>query len=279
MEIKELLLEYSIYLNERKEQENKKVIAFMSHDNFPEELLDAAGIIPLRMIFAGSDELMSASNDYLPASTCSFAQTCIGLHSLKPTEYKFLNLIDHFIVSNHCVSDICASEIITKYFNIPRLNFYVPYTQNSEALKYYKTELIELKKELEMIIGREIKNEDIIKSIKKYNQFKKKLSEVQELKISSTEKLKIFQKAVLYGPFFMNELENLINKARSENIRINENNFDLIFTGCSMFIGDYLINLIEESRGNVIFFDTWIGYNYYSQIFTDKKKKKRRQKH
>ena len=269
MEHIELLSEFSMYLKDRKEQEGKKIIAFMSHDNIPEELLDAAGIIPLRMSFAGSDDLMSASNDYLPASTCSFAQTCIGLYSSKPHHFNFLNLIDYFMVSNHCVSDICASEIITKYFDIPRLNFYIPYTLNTEALQYYKNELLELKKQLESIIGKEILDEDILKSIKKYNQFKKKLAEVQELSILSSQKLELFQKAILYGPSYMSELENIINKSKSDPVKGNNNKLDVIFTGCAMFIGDYLINLIEDSGGNIILFDTWIGHSYYSQVFLD----------
>ena len=44
---------------------------------------------------------------------------------------------------------------------------------------------------------------------------------------------------------------------------------NLILTGCSVFINDFLIDLIEEGGGNVIHFDTWIGDNYFSQIFQD----------
>ena len=68
---------------------------------------------------------------------------------------------------------------------------------NSDALKYYKNELLELKKQLEFIIGKEIKDEEIFESLKKYNNFKKTLSEVQHLNISSSQKLEIFQKAIL----------------------------------------------------------------------------------
>ncbi|MFX1238796.1 MAG: 2-hydroxyacyl-CoA dehydratase, partial [Promethearchaeota archaeon] len=121
----ELLLDYYEYLREQKIKENKKIVAFMGHDNIPEELIDAAGMIPLRMMFAGNDELMNISNNYLPPSTCSFARSCIGLFSSKPSAYKFLDLVDYFIVSNNCVSDVCCSEIITKYFNVPRLDFFL----------------------------------------------------------------------------------------------------------------------------------------------------------
>ncbi len=264
----ELLSDYTTFLREKKE-EGKKIIAFISHDNIPEELLDAGGFIPLRLIFAGNDELMDASHDYLPPSTCAFAQSCIGLFSMKPNQYRFLDLIDYFIVSNHCVSDICASEIISKYFNIPRLNFYVSYTKNKSSLLYFGLELNNLKTQLENIQGTEIKNEDLIASIKKYNAFKKTLIKLDELSIKGSQKLKLIQKAILYGPEIQPELGNFLrNHQQYSNVPVN-NSKDILFTGCSIFINDYLIDLIEEGGGNVVFFDTWIGFNYYSQIFND----------
>ena len=125
MDDSNLLTDFSLFLKEKK-QEGIKIVAYLAHDNIPEELIDAAGFFPLKLIFGGNDDLMDASHDYLPPSTCAFAQSCIGLFSTKPNAFRFLELVDYFIVSNHCVSDVCVSEIISKYFNIPRLNFYVP---------------------------------------------------------------------------------------------------------------------------------------------------------
>jgi len=264
----ELLSEFHRFLKEKK-QEGKKIIAFMAHDNIPEELVDAAGFFPLNILFAGNDELMDASHDYLPPSTCSFAQSCIGLFSIKPSQFNFLDLIDHFIISNHCVLNICASEIISKYFSIPRLNFYISYTQDENAFKYYKLELLDFKKQLEEIKGSKIEDNDLLQSIKKYNSFKKKLSELNEMKISGNKKLEIFQKAMLFGPDFLPELDKFIQDIRNGGDHGLNNSKDLILTGCSIFIGDYLIDLIEESGGNIAFFDTWIGNSYFSQIFED----------
>ncbi|MFW9989040.1 MAG: 2-hydroxyacyl-CoA dehydratase subunit D [Candidatus Odinarchaeota archaeon] len=264
----ELLSEYTLFLKEEK-QKGKKVVAFISHDNIPEELLDAAGFIPLRLMFAGNDELMDASHDYLSPSTCAFAQSCIGLFSTKPNHFRFLDLVDYFIVSNHCVSDICASEIISKYFNIPRLNFYISYTKNENSLKYFKLELLDFKDQLEKVTGIDIKKEELIESIKKYNNFKKKLLEFNNLNIRGSEKLRILQKAILYGPTFLPELKSYILKFNENQIQNSKDLKDVIITGCSVFINDYLIELIEEAGGNVIYFDTWIGNNYYYQIFED----------
>ncbi|MBD3195631.1 MAG: hypothetical protein GF317_11275 [Candidatus Lokiarchaeota archaeon] len=268
----ELLSEYSNYLEEQK-LEGKKIIAFMSHDSIPEELIDAAGFIPLRLIFAGNDDLMNASHDYLPPSTCSFAQSCIGYFARKPNLYKFLELVDYILLSNHCVSDICVSEIISDNFNVERLNLYVPYTRNESAIKYYKIELENLRKELENIIGHEIPDQKIKESIDKYNLFKKKLAEIEKLEISGSQKLEIFQKAILFGPKILNEIEKLIQKNReitSNDSQTESNNKKVIFTGCSIFLGDYLMDLIEESGGEIVFFNTWIGHNYISQIYSDK---------
>ncbi|MFX0057791.1 MAG: 2-hydroxyacyl-CoA dehydratase subunit D [Candidatus Hodarchaeota archaeon] len=264
----ELLSNFSLFLKEKKEK-GVKIIAFLAHDNIPEELLDAAGFFPLRLIFGGNDDLMNASHDYLPPSTCAFAQTCIGLFSIKPAQFDFLDLIDYFIVSNHCVSDICASEIISKYYNIPRLDFYVPYTNNKNSSDYFKLELRDLKQKLEEIIKKEVDNESIFDSIKKYNNFKKKLSEINSLEITGSEKLKVIQKALLYGPSFLLELEQYIEKNISNPIEKIEDSKNVLITGCSIFINDYLIELIEDGGGNIVFFDTWIGNHYYSQILEE----------
>ncbi|MHA2429853.1 MAG: 2-hydroxyacyl-CoA dehydratase subunit D [Promethearchaeota archaeon] len=264
----ELLSDFSLFLKEKKD-EGKKIIGFISHDNIPEELFDAGGFIPLKLIFGGNDDLMTASHDFLPPSTCAFAQSCIGLFSLKPDFFKFLELLDYFLVSNHCVSDICASEIISKYFNIPRLNFYISYTKNNNSLTYLKLELQDLKQNLETITGDKIKNEDLLNSIKKYNNFKKKLLEFNSLYIKGSEKLKIIQKAMLFGPEFYPTLENIIQKYKENLNNFKNTSKDVILTGCSIFINDYLIDLIEEGGGNIVFFDTWIGNNYFSQIISD----------
>ena len=264
----ELLSEYSSFLREKKD-EGKKVVAFISHDNIPEELIDAAGFIPLRLMFAGNDELMDSSHDFLPPSTCAFAQSCIGLFSLKPNHYRFLELIDYFVVSNHCVSDICASEIISKYFNIPRLNFYVSYTKTGKSLDYFRLELIDFKTQLERIKGSQIEDYDIMQSIHKYNKFKKVLFRLSELNVGKSKKLNLIQKTILFGPQILPQLEEYIelNKSNSDQELINKKN--VLLTGCSVFINDPLIDLIEEGGGNVILFDTWIGYNYYSQILNE----------
>jgi benzoyl-CoA reductase/2-hydroxyglutaryl-CoA dehydratase subunit BcrC/BadD/HgdB len=264
----ELISDYTQFIREKK-AEGKKVVAFISHDNIPEELLDAAGFVPLRLIFSGTDELMDGSHDYLPPSTCSFAQSCIGLFSLKPNQYGFLDLIDYFIVSNHCVSDICASEIISKNFNINRLDFFLSYTKNENSIEYFRIEINNLKHQIEKIQGVSINPDVLLHSIKKYNTFKKTIKDLCDLPIKGSLKLEILQKALLFGPEILEELKESYNNLKNNTIEPSQNSKDILLTGCSIFCNDYLIDLVEEGGGNITFFDTWIGFNYYSQIIED----------
>lgn len=268
MDIPTLLSDFSSYLQEKK-QNGVKIAAFMTHDNIPEEMLDACGIFPLRMMFSGNEELMNASHDYLPPSTCAFTQSNIGLFSIKPSKYQFLDLVDYFLVSNHCVSDICGSEIITKYFNITRLNFYVSYTKNENSEKYFRLELEDFKRQLEDITRSKLSDDKLYDSIKKYNNFKQKLLELNSLNLIGSKKLHIIQEAMLFGPSYYDKLAEFIEKNRDNQILQDKTLKNVILTGCSAFINDYLIDLIEDAGGNVYFFDTWIGNHYYSQVFSE----------
>ncbi|MFO8018851.1 MAG: 2-hydroxyacyl-CoA dehydratase family protein [Promethearchaeia archaeon] len=270
MQQKELISEYGEYL-ELQKQEGKTIIAFLAHDNIPEELIHAAGFIPLRMIFAGNERFMNVSHNYLPPSTCCFAQTCIGLFSLKESPYNFLELVDYIVVSNHCISDMCASEIISKYSFIPRINFYVSYTQNENGLKYYKLELEEFRKQLEEIKGSPIPDKKIIESVKKYNSLKKQLTRISQLNIQGSLKIKMYQKALLYGPTINPELERFIREQKQKEYDLKNHTKDIILTGCSVFIGDDILEIIEGNGGNIILFDSWIGTKYFKQILSQEK--------
>jgi benzoyl-CoA reductase/2-hydroxyglutaryl-CoA dehydratase subunit BcrC/BadD/HgdB len=260
----ELLGNFSNFIRKKKVQ-GIKIIAYIAHENIPEELIDAAGLFPLQMIFAGDDELMNASHDYLPPSTCAFAQSCIGFFTVKPHEFEFLGLIDYFIISNHCVSDICASEVISKFFNIPQLRFYTSYIKNETSLRYLKLELEDFIRQLEQITHIKIENKNIIASIKKYDNFKQKVRILNNLSINSFDKLRMLQKARLFGPDMIEEIDNYITNAQTIHPIANSSTKDIILTGCSLFIDDYLIDMLEEAGINIIHFDTWIGENYLTE--------------
>ena len=133
----------------------------------------------------------------------------------------------------------------------------------------FKLELFNFKKQLEKITGKKIVNKDLMESIIKYNNFKKNLLGIKDLNIIGSQRLKIFQKGMLIGPEFLPELINLIQKYKELSVVDTNKLKNLMLTGGSIFINDNLIDLVEESGGNIVFFDTWIGNHYASSIFLE----------
>ena len=64
-------------------------------------------------------------------------------------------------------------------------------------------------------------------------------------------------------------LEDFIQANTTNQTQDSKDSVDIFLTGCSIFIGDYLIDLIEESGGDIKYFDTWIGDAYFSQVFEE----------
>jgi benzoyl-CoA reductase/2-hydroxyglutaryl-CoA dehydratase subunit BcrC/BadD/HgdB len=127
---------------------------------------------------------------------------------------------------------------------------------------------MEFRKRLEEIKNSEISNEAIFESIKKYNEFRNSLEALNNMNIQGSLKLKLMQKAFLFGPKIIPELKEFINSNNNFTAKSSHSK-DLLLTGCSIFMNDILIDLIEEGGGNIIFFDSWIGSNYYSQQFDE----------
>jgi benzoyl-CoA reductase/2-hydroxyglutaryl-CoA dehydratase subunit BcrC/BadD/HgdB len=74
---------------------------------------------------------------------------------------------------------------------------------------------------------------------------------------------------MLFGPSYYDKLTNFIESNRDKQVDQVDTLKNVILTGCSVFISDYLVDLIEDAGGNVCFFDTWIGNHYYSQVFSE----------
>lgn len=252
----DLFTEVFEYLNEKK-AEGKKIIAYLNHEFIPPELIEAAGAVPLPLIFAGNDDYMTIGGDYLNPTVCSYARSLIGIFKEKDQarKFKFLDLIDGIIVSDYCTANLLVTESITKNFNITPIEFFIPHFNGVPQINYFEEQLKSLASDICKITKCEINNTDFIKFIKKYNKFRDWLSHLYEFDLSGSEQLKIVQKALLFGPDYIQM--NLIDSLKKRDISSLPKK--VIFSGCANFIGDNIIDMIEEMGGNVVYNNTWIG--------------------
>ncbi|MFX0026479.1 MAG: 2-hydroxyacyl-CoA dehydratase subunit D [Candidatus Hermodarchaeota archaeon] len=170
---------------------NRKVVGYYC-TYIPEELLHAAELFPFRIRSTGTKDT-DLADIYMVRFTCSFVRATLDL-ALRGG-YDFL---DGFLVCNSCDHSRRMFELFNlKVFNrenfnkkVPQFYLALPHVITNEGFEWYKKEVEELKKELEKAYGiKEITNEMLLESIRLYNENRKLLRCIHELRIQEEPKL------------------------------------------------------------------------------------------
>ena len=173
------------------EKSDKKIMGYYC-TYIPEELLHAANLFPYRIRATGNKDT-DLADIYMVRFTCSFVRST--LHLALQGVYDFL---DGFVVCNSCDHSRRMFELFDlKVFNregfnkqVPRFYLALPHIITEEGFGWYKKEVEEFKQELEKSFNLDkITNEDLIESINIYNENRKLLREIHNLRILDTPKI------------------------------------------------------------------------------------------
>lgn len=158
--------------------EGKKVVGFFC-SYVPEEILHAAGVLPVRLRAPGCEETTTA-DVYMSHLNCTFTRSC--LQFALDGKYGFL---DGVVFTNSCdhirrVYDILR-EIRSKDF--PFLHFIsVPHKTSEELVAWYKDELGEFKENMERSLGVQITEASLSNAINVYNETRSLLRKLYQLR-------------------------------------------------------------------------------------------------
>ncbi|MFX1453703.1 MAG: 2-hydroxyacyl-CoA dehydratase subunit D [Promethearchaeota archaeon] len=247
---------------ENQKESGKKIIGVFPHQMIPEEIIFASGAIPLRLSFFGPEEICMKGTEYLTPATCPLARSSIGFFEDKNPIFA---LIDGFIGGNYCNGDLCASEYIAKYFNVPLIHFTIPWVNNLHAIKFYKNLLIEFKENLEKITHIQISDEILINSIQIYNQIRKKLQEIVPKIGMGFQFQNILNQLYLLGPeIFLHQFEKKENIQEPQDLKK-----DIAFTGSYVAIDDFILELIENCGFNIKYNDSESIFYFEKEIPID----------
>lgn len=252
-------------------QQGQKIVGYFG-PYIPEELILAAGMHPLHLAFGGDAEASLAGEAFLKPYSCSFARSCLGYKQSGKNAY--FNAIDAVFVSPTCDSMKIVGEYWDKYLGVPAAIVGTPQTHDRlrskpQAVDYYKQELILLKKTLEEISGREIKERDINQAILLCNAIRENLWTLYEYPLDGSSPLEwrdVFKIAnagfLLDRSIFRNELEKItgeLSRRRLDDIPYDERARLMV---CGSIIGngdEKLLNIIQEAGGNVVTDSTCTG--------------------
>ncbi len=82
----ERLAERPANIAKAKEEEGAKVVGYFC-PYVPVELVHAAGLVPLRLMFGGEGEAAEAGEEFLGSNSCPYTRACLGYRALGKNPY------------------------------------------------------------------------------------------------------------------------------------------------------------------------------------------------
>ena len=246
-----------------KTSEGKKVIGYLC-SYAPEELIYAAGIIPVRIF--SNEEPPSYGDSIIHSHYCAFARSI--LHQGLKGDFDYL---DGLVWAYTCNTIRFTYEAWEMHGSLPFTRYlYLPtIIDTPEAKDYYVGELRRLRKDLEDLTGREISDQDLGRAIEVYDTNRALLSELMELRKSDQpplwgkEAYQVTISSMLTDKAYHNELlRNLIDQL-SHRSDLPDASTRLMIVG-SPVDNLVLLDVLEENtRGIVVTDDTCTGSRYY----------------
>ncbi|MEW6267582.1 MAG: 2-hydroxyacyl-CoA dehydratase family protein [Thermodesulfobacteriota bacterium] len=218
----------------------------------PEEIIHAAGLLPYRLEARGQTET-SLADVYMHRFNCTFSR-CL-LQAGLAGEYDFL---DGFCLLNGCEQIRRLYEIWEKHLTTDYLFMVtVPHALNDNGFDWYREEVFNFKENLANKFARRCAPADLERSIALYNQSRKLIQELYELRkaeavpVSGAEAFRILLAAGLMPRERFNEL---LREALEE-IRGRKGTTDYkarLLLGGSAVDDPALVEMIESLGGLVV---------------------------
>ncbi|MDM8001016.1 MAG: 2-hydroxyacyl-CoA dehydratase family protein [Dehalococcoidia bacterium] len=144
----------------------------------PEELLDAAGVLPVRISGYAKETDLQDGTAYFYVNNCSFARSCLQL-GLRG-EYDYL---DGFVAGSTCDAARRLFDLWRHYVPLPFSRIItVPRKYSEKALDLYFAQVIQLKKDIERHLGIEITSQALMRSIALHNESRALLRALNDLR-------------------------------------------------------------------------------------------------
>lgn len=167
---------YNQYLKEA-EEGGKKIIGWLCN-YMPGEIIQAAGMIPTRIMGGRGEIRTEEATAFLNIYSCPFVRTILQLFIDK--EFDFL---DGLFACNVCDKMRRLADALPFWNSIPV--FYtlsVPHKMDEDAVKFYANELEICSRRIEEAFGVSVTDQDLVDAIRTSNQAKRLLSKLYSMR-------------------------------------------------------------------------------------------------
>ena len=245
-------------------QRSKKVFGWLC-TYVPEEIIHAAGALPVRITGYADEQELDDGNAYLYINNCSFSRSCLQM-GLKG-EYDYL---DGVIAGSTCDGARRLFDLWSHYIKAPFHHILtVPRKYTERAHRLYYEQVLAFKTLLEQYLGTKITDEALLESISVYNESRELLKRLYELRkldkppITGAETMEVLSASFrMPKELFNNYLRELLDELAASDIT-HSSRARLMVTGSAMDNPEFLQS-IEELGGLVVTDELCTSTRYWS---------------
>lgn len=233
----------------------------------PLELLNAAGVKHARLMHAGNSDQVAAGEIYTSSTYCDFTKSLVGGFE---TADPFMKSFDQLVFFDTCNPMRTTVDFINEKY-VKAKSYLLPRNRTeANARKFFRNEIVELKRDLEKLTGKEISDETIRENIVLVNEVRAQIRRISELRkrnyppIKGKEFLEIIKAYYALPPRQQLKLyEDLYEKLSKIPDKTGAGPIRIMLAGGIMAEGDNkVINIIEDDfNARVVIDDHCTGYN------------------
>jgi benzoyl-CoA reductase/2-hydroxyglutaryl-CoA dehydratase subunit BcrC/BadD/HgdB len=247
-----------------------RVVGWFNY-NVPEEVIDALGLIPIRLGSGGSDRLVELGSRYISTGNCVYVRQAAGL--FVEAEDPYIVNSDLVVFDVTCKQVYRLAEVVRHYFSVETLVLGVPYNFTAPAgVTYFRKEVEALASRLEKHFGVTLRADELRSSIRLYKQIRSAIRELYDFQkrnispISWVESNEVVQAGnYLDRREYLSLLHELLQELRKSNrdayAHLDSDAPRLLLTGSIIPPGDHkLPSIINELGGRIVVDDIWSGF-------------------
>ena len=269
MVLEKIRNEYDVLPSQNKaiaqwKKEGGKVFGYMC-TNFPEELIYAAGILPVRLVGKPIDII--EANEHFSIYMCHYARSLLELGLMG--EYACLDgIVSAFGCEGSCnLFQVLGLAVPFDFFEFS----YTPHNAKTDAARnFYIKELYGFKQRLEEYIGHAISSDDIFHAVDVYNENRRLLREMYDLRglsnnppVSGKEMGEVLYWDMSTSKHTANETLKLLITELKESRKEHQFSGPRIHLSGSMIPDLEIYETIEEIGGMVVSDDLCLGSRYF----------------
>jgi len=250
-----------------------KIVGIVPHGMVPEELIVAAGAIPIRIALGGRDE-QERGDKYLSSTTCPFGRATLGFFE---EEHPLYTLIDVLIVGTFCNGVQNVANYLD-YFQKASVPLILPHDRSNSSFNFYIYELKKIQAYLENFTGNRCTPRTFTEAIQEYNHLRLLLREINDYRKNNNPPIRgqtihqLVWQAFLLGPKIMiPRCEKLLQQLRDTPKLYSGTR--IFLTGSGITLGDSILEVIEDkASGLIVADDLWSSMEYFLEDvpnFTD----------